>query len=229
MKVQDFMTRDVVAVKPDASIHDAARLMVDYGVSGLPVVDAGGRLVGILSEGDLILRQKPRPRLSWWQLFFSDGERLAREYQKATGLTVAEVMTCSVISIPPDASIESAAALLDGHKIRRVPVVAAGKLVGIISRGDLVKALAGQPAAGRASLSDAQLVSEMQQRMRAELWVSYGNIGIHASGSVITLFGIVDTQAERSALETMARAIPGCTGVDDQLLFYSQVVGSGGA
>ncbi len=227
MKVQDFMTRDVVTVRPDAPIHEAARLMVNHGVSGLPVLDEGGRLVGILSEGDLILRQKPRTQLAWWQVFFSDGERLAREYQKATGLTVAEVMTRSVISLPPDASIESAAALLDEHKIRRVPVVAAGKLAGIISRGDLIKALAGGPAGGRAPLSDEQLVSEMQQRMRAESWVSHGNVAIHACGGIITLFGIVDTQAERSALETMARAIPGCKGADDQLLLYSQVVVSG--
>jgi osmotically-inducible protein OsmY len=67
----------------------------------------------------------------------------------------------------------------------------------------------------------------MQQRMRAESWVSYGNVGIHACGGIITLFGIVDSQAERSALETMARAIPGCKGVDDHLLLYSQVVVSG--
>lgn len=227
MKVQDFMTRDVVTVRPDAPIHEAARLMVNHGVSGLPVLDESGRLIGILSEGDLILRQKPRTQLAWWQVFFSDGERLAREYQKATGLTVAEVMTRSVISIPPDASIESAAALLDERKIRRVPVVAAGKLAGIISRGDLIKALADGPADGRASLSDAQLVSEMQQRMRAESWVSYGSIVIHACGGIITLFGIVERQAERSALETMARAIPGCQGVDDQLLLYSHVVVSG--
>jgi CBS domain-containing protein len=165
MRVEEIMTRDVITVGPETSIHGAARLMVDHAVSGLPVVDDSGALVGMLSEGDLILRQKPRARESWWRLFFADGERLAREYQKAVGTTVAEVMTRPVISVSPDLPIESAAAVLDRHRIRRVPVVSEGRLLGILSRGDLIKGLSQAPAPAPVAPSDARLIEEMRAQL----------------------------------------------------------------
>ncbi len=141
MKAEEIMTTNVIAVSPKTAIHEAAELMVDHGVSGLPVVDDEGDVVGIVTEGDLILREKPGERMSWWRAFFADAQKLARDYQKAHGTTVAEVMTRSVITVSPDLPIESVALILDEHKIRRVPVVAGGRLVGIVSRGDLIKAL----------------------------------------------------------------------------------------
>lgn len=216
MKVEEIMTRDVITVSPNASIHAAARLMVDHGVSGLPVVDDSGNVVGILSEGDLILRQKPRERLPWWRGFFAEGERLARDYQKAVGTTVAEVMTRSVVCVNPDLPIESAALIIDQRRIRRLPVVVAGQLVGIVSRGDLIKALATAPSGARTALPDAQLVREMKDRLAREPWASRG-ILIQAKDGVLSLTGLVATETEKSALETMARAIEGCKGVDNQL------------
>jgi CBS domain-containing protein len=142
MTIEEIMTRDVITVSPTTPIHKAARLMVEHGVSGLPVVDDDGRLVGIISEGDLILRQKRRDERPWWRWFFEDGEQLAREYQKAVGTTVGEVMTRSVVSISPVWGIEMAAAILQNRRIRRLPVVHDGQLVGIVSRADLIKALA---------------------------------------------------------------------------------------
>jgi CBS domain-containing protein len=146
MTVEDVMTREVITVNPTTSIHGAARLMVTHGVSGLPVVDDGGRLVGVISDGDLILRQKRRAERPWWHAFFERGEQLAREYQRATGATVGEVMTRSVVSISPVWGIDMAAAILHNRGIRRLPVVRDGKLVGIVSRADLIKALALQGA-----------------------------------------------------------------------------------
>lgn len=224
MKVSEVMTRDVITVAPETSIRLAAQLMVDHGVSGLPVVDDQGRLVGILSEGDLILRQKPRVGPRWWQLFFDDGERLAREYQKATGITVGEVMTRSVICIQPDASLAAAAALLDAHRIRRLPVVADGELVGIVARGDLIKALAEAPAESGVASSDAQLTSEMKRRMAAEPWLSTHNVLIEARDGVLSLRGLVEHAAEKAALETMARAIPGCRGVEQHLIVREEIL-----
>ena len=146
MTLEDVMTRHVITVSPETPIHKAARLMVDHSVSGLPVVDQG-RLVGILSEGDLILRQRPREAKPWWHRFFADGGPLAREYQKAVGTTVGDVMTRSVVSISPVFGIATAAAILTNRNIRRLPVVRDGQLVGIVSRGDLVRVLAYGPAA----------------------------------------------------------------------------------
>lgn len=224
MKVDQIMTREVIAVAPDAPIEEAARLLVENGISGLPVVDANGTVVGILSDGDLIVRQKPRERLPWWRFFFAEGEELARQYQKSMGTTVAEVMTRSVICVTPDLSIESAAALLDEHRIRRLPVVAAGKLVGIVSRGDLVRALAAAaPIAAGTPPSDAQLVREMRARLRDEPWVSSRGLLVEAKDGVLSLWGLVTTDAEKSALETMARSIPGSKGIDSHLMVRSEI------
>jgi CBS domain-containing protein len=142
MKIEEAMTRDVITVSPQTPIHQAAKVMVDHGISGLPVIDDEGRLVGVISDGDLIIRLRPRLKTPWWRSFFDHGERLAREYQQAVGATVGEVMTRPAISISPVFGIETAASILDARGIRRLPVVRNGKLVGIISRGDLVKALA---------------------------------------------------------------------------------------
>ena len=223
MKISEIMTRNVVTVRPTASIRDAARALVDHGVSGLPVVDERGGVVGVLSEGDLIVRQKPRERTPWWRVFFDDGERLAREYQKAEGTTVAEVMTRSVISIAPDMPIESAAVILDERRIRRLPVVADGRLVGIVSRGDLVKALAAAAPAEPVSRPDAQLVEEMRARLARERWVASRGIIVQAQDGVLTLLGLVESEAEKAALETMARAIEGVQRVDSRLLVKTEV------
>ena len=140
--IEDVMTRGVITASPATPISEAARLMVQHGVSGLPVVDDGGRLVGIISDGDLILRQKRREERPWWRRVFDSGEQLAREYRKTMGTTVDQVMTRSVISISPAWGIETAATILQNKQIRCLPVVQDGQLVGIVSRADLIKALA---------------------------------------------------------------------------------------
>lgn len=228
MKVKDIMTPDVITVGPDVPVHKAARLMVDHGVSGLPVVDEGGAVVGIVSEGDLIVRQKAPERRPWWKLFFDDAEELAREYRKKAGTIVREVMTRDVIGVSPELPIGSAALLLDKHRIRRLPVVADGRLVGIVSRGDLVKALAAAPAV-EARLSGAGLVDEMKARLARESWVSPHALVITASEGVLSLWGLVWSDAERSAIETMARGIEGCTGVENHLVVESDVLYKYGA
>jgi CBS domain-containing protein len=228
MKVEDIMTRDVIVVAPGAAIEAAAKLMVDHGISGLPVVDDEGRLVGILSEGDLILRQRPRTDFHWWEVFFTIAERLAREYQKTVGTTVGEVMTRRLVTVRPDAPLEAAAALLHEHGIRRLPVVLNGAMVGIVSRADLIKALAGHEE-GVTARPDVHLVQEMHQRMAAEAWVSSRNILVEATGSVLSLWGMVESETEKSALETMARAIPGCKGVESHLVVRRVILSGYGA
>ena len=157
MTIEEVMTRDVITVAPTAPIHKAAQLMVEHGVSGLPVVDDDGRLVGIISEGDLILRQTRRGEKPWWSRFFEDGEQLVREYQRAMGTTVGEVMTREVITISPVWGIETAATILQNRRIRRLPVVLDGQLVGIVTRADLIKVLATEggrcPTCGHGSSS----------------------------------------------------------------------------
>jgi CBS domain-containing protein len=156
--IEEVMTRQVITVRPETSVQEAARLMSTNRVSGLPVVDASGQVVGIISDGDLILRQR-RPKVRpWWRMFFEDPEQLAREYRKIAGQTVADVMTWPALVISPAFTIETAAAIFDNRQIRRLPVVRDGRLVGIVSRGDLIKALAGstQPPPPESLVSEAK-------------------------------------------------------------------------
>lgn len=217
VQIEQIMTREVVTVTPATSIQSAAKLMADHGISGLPVVDEHRHLVGIVSEGDLILRQRSWSRRPWWRGFFDDAESLAREYGKVVGTTVGEVMTRAVVSISPVFGVETAASILHARGFRRLPVVHDGTLVGIISRGDLVRALATAVPA-TAARSDTQLVEEMKTRLAAEPWASTAGFVVHAQRGVIFLWGVVPTEAEKAALETMARAIEGCTGVANDLV-----------
>jgi CBS-domain-containing membrane protein len=215
MRVGNAMTPDLITVTPETSVHKAAALMGDHGVSGLPVVDGEGRLLGLVSEGDLILRQAtPHPK-RWWHRFVADPESLAREYRKAKGTTVAEVMTRAVVSVGPEMALTDAARILYDRGLRRLPVVHDGRLVGILSRADVVKTVAMTPPVTTAA-SDNDLLNTMRQRMAAEMWTSPGVV-VEASYGVITLRGVVASDAERSALGTMARAIPGCRAVENRL------------
>jgi CBS domain-containing protein len=165
MKTRDAMTADVIAVSPDESVQKAAQLMANHGISGLPVVDANGQLVGMISEGDLVMRQAARRSRPWWRAFFDDPDTLAREYQRATGRTVREAMTRAVVSVGPDVGVDAVSRILLDRGLRRLPVVEGGRLVGIISRGDIVKVLATTPAAP-ATASDKQLVETMRSHGR---------------------------------------------------------------
>ena len=217
MRVQDVMTSDVISVGPEESVHKAARLMADHGVSGLPVVDADGRLVGIVTEGDLILRQAAPRTQRWWQMLFADADALARAYQKAAGTTVGEVMTRAVVTIGPNVAVDMAARILSERGLRRLPVVRDGRLVGILARGDLVKALAATPVF-TVWAPDEELVRTMRAQIKAAPWTSAAGIVVEAHDGVIELWGTVASDTERSAVETMARAIPGCRGVENRLV-----------
>ena len=133
MTVEDVMTRDVITVTPTTPIHEAASLMVAHGVSGLPVIDAEGCLVGIISDGDLIIRQGRRKETPWWYLFFTKGEQIAREYQRAVGTTVGEVMTRLVSRSAPYGASRSPLRSWTGETSVDCPVVLDGRLVGIVT------------------------------------------------------------------------------------------------
>ena len=223
MRVEDVMTRDVITVRPETTIHEAAALMVVHRVSGLPVVDDARHVVGILSEGDLILRQKGRRPHPWWRGFLDDGEKLAQEYRKYAGATVADVMTRSVLCVSPRLPLESVAIVLDEHRIRRVPVVDLGRLVGIVSRGDLIKALTRLPLRPTEPRSDAELVREMKDRLTAEPWASAHGIVAQANHGVLALWGPVESEAEKAAVETLARTIDGVTNVESHLMVRPDV------
>jgi CBS-domain-containing membrane protein len=214
--VADVMTREVIRVSPEAPLREVAQVMVDYDIGGLPVVDEAGRVVGMVTEDDLILRHA-RPVGRWWHAFLGGPERLAREYRQAGDMAVREVMATSVIAVGPAVPVDEVARLLHAHGIRRLPVIDEGRLAGIVSRADLVRALAQErrPEAGRA---EARLVSEMYERLAREPWAANRRIVVRASDGALFLWGIVASEDERQAVERMARAIAGVASVENRLV-----------
>jgi CBS domain-containing protein len=227
MKIADVMSREVVHLSPHDAILEAARLMRKSCVSSLPVVDESGSIIGLLTERDLIARLRA-PRRSWWQTLLSDRAESAREYQKTTGTTVAEVMTPAPVPASPDLSVETAADMLSQDGIRELPVVADGRLVGSVSRTELLQVLAATPNRTGVARTEPELVAEMQKRLAAEDWVSNRGLWVDARNGLLSLYGLVDSEEEKAALGVMARAIEGCTGVENNVFPKSQLRGRGG-
>jgi CBS domain-containing protein len=207
---------DAVTVRPEEPIVRVLRLLNRSGFAMLPVVDAQGALVGMITESDLLLRLRSRRR-SRWAMLFMDTRILAQEYRRAMGRTVAEVMGPPPTPIQADASAQMAADLLWRQGLRDLPVVTNGRVTGMVNTADLLTLLeVPQP---QASLrTDAQLVAEMEARLAREPWVSRGGLHVEAREAVLSVTGCVDSGEERTALEVMAATIPGCQGVEMRVL-----------
>ena len=217
MQTQDVMTRDVVTVEPGTPVEVIARLMVDHRISGLPVVDPAGRMVGIVTDGDLYRRTElatERHRFSWLELFWS-AKADAIDYNESHGRTAADVMTAEIFAVAPETSLRQVADLLESKRIRRVPVVAHGKLVGIIGRANLVQAFAAISRKTAAnSPSDRRIRDLVLAEYKRQPWgQTEGNV-IVTDGKV-HLWGFVGSEAEVTALRLSAETIPGVTGFED--------------
>ena len=146
MNADQIMTRQPVTADPSMSVRDAAMLLVKHGISAVPVVDGSGALLGIVSEGDLVRRGDVvrDERQSWWLQMLAEGEHLAPGflgYVRSGGRQVRDLMTREVVTVEDQTPLPEIARLLQEHRIKRVPVLRQGKLVGIVSRADLVRAL----------------------------------------------------------------------------------------
>jgi len=228
MKVREFMNREVVALRPEDPIQAGARLMTKNCTSALPVINGDGSIVGMLTEDDLLVRLKTRHH-PWWRTIFTDGAELAHEYQKAVGTRVKDVMRPAPVSVDPETSLESAAERLEWDGTGVLPVLADGQLMGTLSYKDLVTAVAETADRTEASRTDDELVAEMKTRLAQEAWVSNRGISIAAKNGVLTLFGLIDTEEEKSALGLMAQTISGCKGVENNLFPKSLLRGRGWA
>jgi CBS domain-containing protein len=217
------MNRGLVTVQPTDSVPAAARRLWQHGRTSLPVVDVQGRLVGWLSESALLARLQI-PRRGWWRPLLEAPGDGARAYQQRAGTTVAELMGPVPAQATPETSLAEAADLL-ASDVRTVPVVANGRLVGTVSRTELLRVLVHAVPETGAPGTDAELSQEMRHRLAAEDWVSTRALGIDARQGVISLYGLVDTDEEQAALTLMARSIPGCTGVENHLVPKSQFRG----
>ena len=223
MKARDIMSTKVVTVSPSTSVRDIAGLMVERHVSGLPVLNDNGTLVGMVSEGDLLRRpeigtQKHRRR---WVSFFSGVDSQAREFTKSHALRAGDVMTEQVIHVSGETPLGDVVGLMEKHNIKRLPVLSDGKLVGIVSRADLLRALAAtrvEPMPPPAE-SDATIRAAMIDVLKIEEWAMSAMVNVIVSEGVVHLWGVIDSDDQRQALRVAAENIPGVTAVEEHLTF----------
>jgi CBS domain-containing protein len=221
MRAVDVMVRNVVTVRPDTEVTDAIKLLAEQDVSALPVLDKDGNLIGILSEADLIHRaeigtEKHRP---WWLEAVTGATTLAGEFAKSHGKKVGEVMTTGVISVTEETPLSEIAALFERKRIKRVPVVKDGKLVGIVSRANLIQALAS--VIGRVDQqneADRQIRLELLSRLKNQKWTGFGDRNVTVGNRVVHLWGLVGSETERKALLALAEGVPGVSRVADEMI-----------
>jgi CBS domain-containing protein len=221
MNASDVMTAGAITIGPDANVQSAAKTMLEKGVSALPVVDKSGKLIGIISEGDLIRRTEAgtEEKPSWWLRLVSGNDALASSFVKAHGIRVADVMSGSVVTATPDTSLSEIAGLLERNRIKRVPIVKDGKVVGIVSRANLLQALASaKPTfAGTAAVSDSTLRDNILARLWEQPWAHPAMINVIVTSGVVDLWGTVDSDTERKALRILVAETPGVVSVNDHL------------
>lgn len=219
MQARDLMTTEVVTVRPDTPVPDIAKALIERNVSAVPVVDADGKLLGIVSEGDLLIREEigsDRPR-SWWLALLSTSEEEARDYVRTHGRRAEHVMTRDVVTIEDSAPLAAIARLLETKRVKRVPVVKDGKLVGIVSRADVLRAFAASAAGATSAVpQDDRDIRERIHKALADMG-SGAHVNVIVSDGVAHLWGLVDTAEEAQAVRVVAENTPGVTAVEDHL------------
>jgi CBS domain-containing protein len=220
MKAKDIMTTQVISVAPEVTVREIASQLLTARISAVPVVDADGRLVGIVSEGDLLHRveagtaERPRP---WWLNILADPEGLAAEYVKSHGRRARDVMTANVVSVTEETPVAEIAELLETRRIKRVPVLRDGKPVGIVSRANLLHALVAIRSAATASPpSDEAIRTRILDELQREPWGRSATTNVIVADGVVEFWGIVGTEAEKRASRTLAENVPGVKAVIDR-------------
>jgi CBS domain-containing protein len=220
MNAADVMVREVITVHADSSVKAIAEILLENRISAVPVVDVRGAAIGIVSEGDLIHRVETgtERHRSWWLEFLTGKETLAREFVKSHARKATDVMTQPVISVSLQTPLGDIAALMEKHRIKRVPVIDGGKLVGIVSRANLVQALARQSgaASGGDGVKDAMLRDGLLDVLRTKSWWT-NKVNIVVRDGKVELWGVVDSEAEKSAIRVAVEVTPGVRAVEDNL------------
>ena len=220
MQAADIMTTGVVTAKPKMTVQEAAKLMLDQGVSALPVVDENESLIGIISEGDLVRRTETgtEEKDSWWLSLFTSTQTLQERFLKSHGQQVGDVMTREPITVALDAPVADIAATLEEHRIKRVPVVEDGKVRGIVSRANLLHALAAANASHPAGSADDRTIREdVLKAFSDEAGLGGAYVNVTVSGGDVQLWGSVQSDTEENALVVAARSVPGVNSVESRL------------
>jgi len=229
MIVADIMTRNVLSVAPDATVEEAAKTMLARGISGLFVVDAKGDLAGIVTEGDLLRRdelgtQRHRP---WWLRMLVSPGRQAADFTRTHGRRVRDVMTEDVISVPSSASVEQVVEMMEEHRIKRVPVTARGRVVGVVSRSDLLRALVARSRSAEPVAADDRSIREaVMTALEKASWAPMTTLNVVVTDGVVDVWGTITDEQERRAICILVENTPGVKSVKDHLVFVEPYSGT---
>ena len=221
MRATDVMTSEVITVKEDTSVQAAAQLMAERGISALPVVDRDNRVIGMVSEGDLLHRAETgtERRRSWWLEMMASTNRLAEDYIKSHGGRVKDVMTHDVLSVTEETPVADIAVLLETNRVKRVPVLRDGKLAGIVSRANLVRALAMtiDEAPGGSEADDQAIRARLPAELKSQRWAEVSPANITVKDGVVHLWSSYLSDQEKRALVVAAESTPGVRRVEDHM------------
>jgi CBS domain-containing protein len=231
MRADEVMTRNPTTIAPQASVAEAVRSMLDARVSGLPVVDEAGRLVGVITEGDLLARAElgtEKKRAKWLEFLFGPG-RSAEDFVQSHGRRVEEVMTRSPITVLPSAGLDEVVETMIDKRVKRLPVVDGGSLVGVVSRADVLRALSGAFAAAPAAESevgDAELVERIRRVLAGQSWAPATSLDIRAANGTVELWGSILDERQREAIRVAVENVPGVKAIADHLVWVEPFSGT---
>lgn len=221
MRAKDLMTAEVVTVTPEARLADVAHLLADRGISAVPVLGPEGTVEGIVTEADLVRRlageAAARPR-GWLRALLSGrADETAKGFARLHGQRAGDVMTTNVIAVEEDTPVEEIAGLMETRGVKRVPVLREGKLVGLVSRADLLGLVFGATGADEVAVSDARLLRDVQRALRNQSWADSYLVFPSVEAGVVTFHGWCRSRDVPRALRVLAEGLPGVKGVAMEL------------
>jgi CBS domain-containing protein len=229
MKASDVMTRTVITVGEQAPIAEALRLMLGKAISGLPVVDCNNQLVGILTEGDLLRRAElaTERHIAWWKNLLFGPWFSAQEYVRTHARSVASVMTRETLCIAEDTPLSMIVRMMEQGQVKRLPVLKDGKVIGIVSRRDVLRPLSsmvGDPLVR--SATDASILQQIERDLAAQPWSPRHNISVAVNDGVVALSGTVSGYEQRDALQVLIEGVAGVRKIRDELLVLDPYLGT---
>lgn len=220
MQARDVMVSPVITVRKSATVREIAKTLLEKRISAVPVIDNVGKLVGIVTESDLMRRAEAgteRP-YSWWVHFLAGDAPIAADYVKSHATKIEDVMTSDVVTASPETPLHAIAALLEDHQIKRVPIVdKVGNLVGIVSRANLIQVVASARPKLEMTLPNSTIRQKLLDELKKQSWTHMYNLNVTVTHGVVDLWGYAQSDEERKAIRVAAAGIPGVIAVNDHL------------
>jgi CBS domain-containing protein len=220
MQARDVMVSPVITVGKNATVREVASILLKERISAVPVVDTADKVVGIVTEGDLIHRAEAGTEraYSWWLHFLTDDATIAADYVKSHAAKVQDIMTSDVMTAAPETPLHEIATLLEERRIKHVPIVDKdSNLVGIVSRANLIQAVASARPKIEVTVPDSTIRQQLLGELKKHSWAHAHNLSVTVTNGVVDLWGYADSGEERQAIRVIAEAVPGVTMVNDHL------------